>query len=231
MRLIKIAILFFLLSQVSSATITFVQRNGSCCGNPAVITLPGATTTGNILFASPSVLRDTTHTVSSITGGGVTTWHKISGTSVYSLVELWYGVVTAGASTSITINYTGASGIAESWVAEFHSSVAGTWTVDQSTTNTSNVSPVSSGSLTTTVGAELMFVSASCSSTWLTTASNSFTSLGATSDFAQAAYRIVSSTGTYNTSWTFSGGGVEANIASVYVQAVTPTTFVPPNIY
>src|SRR6266480_6076965 len=77
-------------------------------------------------------------TASSVTGGGVATWHKaLSYLTVdgFHGQELWWGVVTTDGPSSITVNYTSGatSGAATSVdVAEFHSSsgAATVWSLD-----------------------------------------------------------------------------------------------------
>jgi hypothetical protein len=106
-------------------------------------------------------------TASSVTGGGVTTWHKaLSYLTVdgFHGQELWWGVVTTAGPTSITVNYTSgvASGAATSVdVAEFHSSsgAAAFWSIDGTgkvDTDTSS-STLSYPTLTPGSGPELYF--------------------------------------------------------------------------
>ncbi len=188
-----------------------------CCSNPNVVSLPSATTTGDLLVVSGAKLSQPTTTITSITGGGVTTWLKAKTSNAFGDVEVWYGVVAAGSSTAITVTFSTSTGLNEAIVTEFSTSIPGTWTLDQSAVNTSSASPLSSGSITTTVATELVYASAMRNG-WSTTASG-FTSLTTTSDFTQAAYLIVTSTGTYSTSWTYPSGNAEAVIASFYVAA------------
>ncbi len=82
------------------------------------IATPGATTSytwtngvsphtvGNVMVLSIGI-ASTTITASNITGGGVTTWHKITanapGTTDHT--ELWYGVVTTAGTASVTLTF------------------------------------------------------------------------------------------------------------------------------
>ena len=98
--------------------------------------------------------------VSSISGGGVTTWTKI--TSTYSAnagaMEMWRGIVTTAGAGTITVNYSGTEGANEIVVQEFtmHSANS-TWAIDNSgnTYNTSTSTTVDYPSLTPTNSSEL----------------------------------------------------------------------------
>ena len=79
--------------------------------------------------------------VATVTGGGVTTWHKAIGgptTDAQHGQELWWGTVTAPGASTIAVGFTAAStaGTSESAtsldVQEFHSSMGGgtVWAVD-----------------------------------------------------------------------------------------------------
>ncbi len=200
------------------AVITKIQNNGAASVTAAVTaTLGASTTTGNLLVACAGNLADNTHPVSTMAGGGVTTWIKLRSSAVYANTELWYGTVTSGSATGITATFTGTSIAVEMFVTEFHSSIAGAWAVDQQNGNSSATSPLASGNITTTVATELISACANRNSNWLTTADSSFTSVSTTGDFMASAYRIVTSTGTYSTNWTFSGSNAEALIGSFYI--------------
>jgi IPT/TIG domain len=106
-------------------------------------------------------------TASSVTGGGVTTWHRAFSyltADGFHGQELWWGVVTAAGPTSITVNYTSgaATGAATSVdVAEFHSASGAStvWSLDVTgkvDTNTSS-STLSYPTLTPGSGPELYF--------------------------------------------------------------------------
>ena len=196
--------------------ISFVQKNIACCSNPNVVSLPSATTAGNLLMVSGAKLSQPATTITSVSGGGVTTWLQAKRSNSFGDLEVWYGVVAAGSSTAITVTFSTSTGLNEAIVTEFSTSIPGTWTLDQSAVNTSSASPLSSGSITTAVATELVYASAMRNG-WSTTAASGFTSLTTTSDFTQAAYLIVSSTGTYSTSWTYPSGNAEGLIVSFYV--------------
>lgn len=132
---------------VAAATISAVGTLITHTNEPSALTeaidvSPAAT--GNLLtlaievkFPSPS-----SFTASTVTGGGVTSWHK-----AFSYLtsddqrgeELWYGVVTSAGSSTVTVTYTSNAGSALTGSAssldlqEFSSSSGGstTWSLDQ----------------------------------------------------------------------------------------------------
>ena len=75
----------------------------------------------------------TPFTVSTVSGGGVTTWHRSNGgptTDTQHGQELWWGTVTTAGASTITVTYSSVPGTANSAasldVQEFHSSL-GSW--------------------------------------------------------------------------------------------------------
>lgn len=78
-------------------------------GSSRALTLNATPANGNLLLALISV-EDGTKSVSSISQTNVT-WTKIDGTTAGTtpVIELWKGVVSASASTSVTVNYSGAT--------------------------------------------------------------------------------------------------------------------------
>ena len=98
---------------------------------------------GNVLALAVEEKFPTTpaFSVATVSGGGVTTWHKALGGPTSDAIhgqELWWGTVTTPGASTITVTFTAAStaGTSESAtsldVQEFHSSIgAGTvWAVD-----------------------------------------------------------------------------------------------------
>jgi hypothetical protein len=65
-------------------------------------------TVGNVMVLAIGI-NSTTFSVSSVTGGGVTTWTKINANnlSATNRVELWYGTATTVGTASVTINFAG----------------------------------------------------------------------------------------------------------------------------
>ena len=81
----------------------------------------------------------TPFTVSTVSGGGVTTWHRSNGGPTIDTQhgqELWWGTVTTAGASTITVTYSSVPGTANSAasldVQEFHSSIgaATVWAVD-----------------------------------------------------------------------------------------------------
>ena len=76
------------------------------CHDDAVGQSPGAT--GDLL-ALVTVVGSTSLTVSSVSGGGVTTWNKAAGFDGYLNAdeEIWYGKVTSTGSSTVTVAWSG----------------------------------------------------------------------------------------------------------------------------
>src|SRR4029077_17361225 len=152
------------ITAVGSAVMDTTQPSGT---QDTVAVSPAAP--GNLLaLAIETKFPGTpTFTASSVTGGGVTTWHKAFSyltADGFHGQELWWGVVTAAGPSSITVNYTSgaARGAATSVdVAEFHSSSGAStvWSLDVTDkvdTNKSS-STLSYPTLTPASGPELYF--------------------------------------------------------------------------
>ena len=126
-------------NQVTSVAIKYVNM-WSNSGN-GVTTVAVDPTTDNdlmILFSNPA---NGNGTISSITGGGVSSWTKVTGTSSGSgsgttTIEMWKGVVTATGSSTITVTFGGSTGNPNDLTAmEFSTgSTSGSWVVDSSAT-------------------------------------------------------------------------------------------------
>ena len=126
-------------NQVTSVPISYVNQ-WTNYGN-TVTTLAVAPTTLNdimVLFSSPA---NGNGTITSISGGGVTSWTKVTGTTSGSgagttTMEMWKGVVTSTGSSTITVNFGGTTGNPNVLTAmEFTTgSTSGSWVVDSSGT-------------------------------------------------------------------------------------------------
>ena len=126
-------------NQVTSVPISYVNQ-WSNSGN-SITTLAVAPTTINdimVLFSSPA---NGNGSVSSISGGGVTNWTKVTSTSSGSgagttTMDMWRGVVTAAGSSTITVTFGGTTGNPNAITAmEFTTgSTSGSWVVDSSGT-------------------------------------------------------------------------------------------------
>lgn len=106
--------------------------------------------------------------VSSISHTGVTTWHQLvheSDTTDVLDASIWWGVVTATGSATLTVNMSAASNSAYAAVLQFHSSNAGTWTADAaSSTGTANGTSGNFPSMTPGAAGELQLASLTVSS-------------------------------------------------------------------
>ena len=92
-----------------------------------------------VLFAGSVGYHNTAHTdlstndqpVSSVSGGGVTTWNKLVaqgvGTNHGTDSEVWWGVITSTGSQTITVDWASSVTYVVLVAQQFHSSVAATW--------------------------------------------------------------------------------------------------------
>jgi hypothetical protein len=153
--------------------------------------------------------------ITGVTGGGVT-WVKGSSHGTHSVGEIWYGLNSTGSGSSVTVNYANATGSGGVNVSEF-SGVA--------TANALDVAPAGkAGSSTTpttptavTTNANDLILAAATDTTITATIAgptNSFTALTEAAKVNKIipAYRIVTATGSYSTSWTEKNGSWDAII-------------------
>ncbi|MDE2022359.1 MAG: hypothetical protein KGI71_05625 [Patescibacteria group bacterium] len=121
---------------------------------------------GDVLVVWVGAQRSLTSapTVSSLSHTGVTAWNKLineaDGTGLEG-AEIWWGVVTATGSATLTVNLNVTPTVAEAAVLQFNSSVAGTWTADTATNvatgkatsgNYPSITPIASGELALCAG-------------------------------------------------------------------------------
>lgn len=184
-------------NQVTSVPITYVNA-WSNHGN-GVTTLADAPAALNdlmLLYSSPS---NGNGTVSSISGGGVTTWTKVTSTqggsgSGTTTIDMWRGIVTATGASTITVTFGGTVGNPNEIAAQEFStgSTSGSWVVDSSGTlyNTSSTT-VTYPSLTPQSSKDLYAGYASAGST---------TSAGTTTGFTYANTGLTGHQLIYNTS-------------------------------
>jgi RHS repeat-associated protein len=191
-------------------TIETVQSATTNMGSSGVssqtTTLPNNTTKGDTVVVivgtnpvSPVV------SVSSITGGGVGTWHlgKADSNTSVGDEEIWYGYANTGGSNSITVNMS--AGTTEiGTVAIELTGVASSSPLDVSGSTSGSSATVSSPSLTTTAAGDLVIdaantynaISASPSSPWV-----DYAGPDSGGYFNPVTTRVVSATGAYSTSW------------------------------
>lgn len=126
-------------NQVTSVAISYVN-NWSSTGSGNALTLgvsPANLGDLMILFVAPQK----SNTVNTVSGGGVSTWTKITSTINGTGMEMWRGVVSSTGSSTISVSLSGASGINELAAMEFTTgSTTGSWVVDTSNTQYNSTS-------------------------------------------------------------------------------------------
>ncbi len=126
-------------NQVTSVAINYVNRwSNSGNGVTTLAVDPASLNDLMVLFSNPA---NGNGTISSISGGGVTSWTKVTGTSSGSgsgttTIEMWKGTVTATGASTITVTFGGSTGNPNDLSAmEFSTgSTSGSWVVDSSAT-------------------------------------------------------------------------------------------------
>jgi hypothetical protein len=192
----------------NGATISFVQQitASTTAVTTLTMTLPALPRAGDALVLLTS--SNGASGVTSVIGGGVT-WIKIAASGANVNLDLWYGLDSSGASTTITVTY-GATEDVSANVSEWSGiAIANALDVAWPNNSGSGGTTVTTVSATTTNANDLIIggfaqnANASISSG----PTNSFTQLtnagGTVSPpLTGPAYRIVSSPGAYSTSWT-----------------------------
>lgn len=113
-------------------------------------TFSSAPTSGNVLVmigGTPSA------PLTSVSGGGVTTWQLAVSSTIQSNVEIWYGI-TDGSSATVTIALTNNNSPTWLSVSEWTNL---TGVVDDTSKNDSSMSPANAGPVTTTTRDLLIF--------------------------------------------------------------------------
>jgi RHS repeat-associated protein len=197
-------------------TIAAVQSAATNAGSSGTssqtTTMPSGTLAGDTLVAIVGTNAVTpVVSVSSVTGGGVTTWQlgkAISSTAVGD-EEIWYGTVTSSGSTTVTVNMSSGTAEVATEVIEY-TGVNGYMPLVGSGTNSGSTATVSTPSLTTTGSGDIVIdaanadagVTSSPSSPWVDYAgplSGGFHGLPVTT-------QVVATTGSSSTSWSMSSG-------------------------
>jgi RHS repeat-associated protein len=96
--------------------------------------------------------------VSSVSGGGVTTWNKDIakvGTEEGNDNEIWWGVVSASGASTITVAFTGSHSDDELMAQEYSAGAGATWSTGANGSTSSTTSTVTFPSLTPTGAGEL----------------------------------------------------------------------------
>jgi hypothetical protein len=200
-----------------SRPIEFVQQQAATFSSATsvVVTLNSAPRPGSalVLYSANSNVG-----VTGVTGGGVS-WVRASSGGTHAVIDIWYGLNSSGSSTSITVTYTNATGNCGLNVSEF-SGISTADAVDVAAASTSGISTTpTTGTAVTTHANDLIIAGAAGESVGPTTAgpTNSFIALteAANGNRIIPAYRIVTSAGSYNTSWTESDEGWDAAIVAL----------------
>jgi len=193
--------------------ITRVQGNarGTTTTNTISVTMDATPTSGNILVAVIG-LSDAAYdrSVSSISETGVTWTKQISKLApMYCRVEIWFGVVAAGVSVSITVNLAGTQAGATADVCEYSGVLTANFLDKTATSSGSSATPVTGTTATTTQASELWIGgTVSVSTSDQTTPINGFALLdGVVSNGISTAFLeyIASATGTANSGTTVAG--------------------------
>ncbi len=184
-------------NQVTSVAINYVNMWST--NGKGVTTLADDPASDNdllVLFSNPA---NGTGTISSVSGGGVSSWTKVTGTSSGSgsgttTIEMWKGIVTSTGANTITVTFNGSTGNPNDLTAmEFTTgSTSGSWVVDSSATlYNSSSTTVTYPSLTPQSSKDLYVGYASAGSTM---------SAGTTAGFTYANTSLTSHMVAYNNS-------------------------------
>lgn len=190
-----------------SATPVQQANNNSFSGTTATIAI-SPTTTGNTVIIGVS---SQAVAVLSIAGAGVTTFtsRKTVTNAVNGRAEIWSGVVTAGASTSIVVTFVG-SADGTVWMDE-RAGINTTTPVDSSSSGfdaTGSAVLVDPGSITPTAGIDCLIVAVgSCQSSTRNPAGDPtgftpYTNGGWGGRFMAAYQKVASASGSYDPTWT-----------------------------
>ena len=182
-------------NQVTSIAINYVNMwDVSGKGVTSLTVDPSNLNDLMVLFSNPA---NGGATISSVSGGGVTDWTKVTGTSSGSgsgttTIEMWKGVVTSTGSSTINVTFASSTGNPNELVAmEFTTgNTTGSWVIDSSGTLYNSASTtVTYPSLTPQSSKDLYVGYASAGSTM---------TAGTTSGFTYATTSLTSHMVTYN---------------------------------
>ena len=215
---------------ITAAAIAFVQQaaaTGGAALTSQTITLPANSTVGNTLVLLVSCDHSNNATVSTVSGGGVTTWSKATATAAASgagMAEIWYGAVTSAA-TVLTVTLSGSTNWQLADLAEY-SGINTTSPLDGATGTTGSASSFTAGPITTTSAGDLVVTDA-----WTGVASSASTVGPNTSGYTVlsetkaggnfyrgwAAYQVVGAAGSQSAQWfqpSFTSGTYATAIAA-----------------
>ena len=206
---------------VVHGAIALVQQNSitpAAAATNVTPTLTSGVTAGDALVLVVADQSQHSDIVGSVSGGGVT-WAKATstGSTANGDAEIWYGLNSSGTSgsTPITVNFSGTgnhqTNVQIADVSEW-SNVATSSALDQSTNANNTTASISAGSVTPTVGGELIISDAYLlnGNTTQPTPTNGFTPLtqnpGPPNYRGYAAYLVDGTTSSISTTWTEPGG-------------------------
>jgi hypothetical protein len=203
-----------------SGQIAFVQQKIATYSSASsvVATLAAAPHPGSalVLFSANNNVS-----VTAVTGGGVT-WVQSSSGGTHSAIDIWYGLNSSGSGTAITVTYANATGSGGVNLSEF-SGIATSNALDVAPATTSGISTSPTTPSAVTTNAHDLIVGAVADTDLAATTggpTNSFTALteAANANKIVPAYRIVSATGSYNTSRTEGNDGWDTAILALKSQ-------------
>jgi len=192
----------------------FVQQQTATYASAAsvVVNLNAAPHAGSalVLFSANNTVG-----VTGVSGGGVS-WVRASLSGAHSVNDIWYGLNSSGSGTAITVSYASAAGSGGINVSEF-SGIVTSNALDAAPLTTFGISTTPTTLTTVTANAKDLILAASSDIGAGATSggpTNSFIALSeaANSNKIVPAYRIVTATGSYGTSWTEPNGGWDTAI-------------------
>jgi RHS repeat-associated protein len=208
-------------------TVQTATTNGSSGGVSSQTTTFGSNTTkGDTIVAVISVSSPTV-TVSSVSGGGVSTWTRGKAKAVSGIGnnEIWYGYANSGGSSSFTVHLSSGTADVATFALEF-SGVASSSPLDVSGSTSGTSATASTPSLTTTAAGDIVIdaananqnVSTSPGSPWVDYAGPLPGGLPATD-------RIAAAAGSYSTSWTLASSAQWLTLGIALKPAVETTSY------
>jgi hypothetical protein len=200
--------------------------SGTASESSVSLTLASATTTGDWLILAVADQANHSGTVSGVSGGGVTTWTEATGATGGSNAgdaEIWYGSVTAGSSTSVTVSFSGKTQVQLANVSEW-SGIASSSPLDAASSSAPDQPATSftAGPITTTTDEDLVVTDAYTAAGGPSTqdATPGYTQLsqsnGGSSYQGWAAYQDDTSTGNISAGWTASSSAVWATAIAAF---------------
>ena len=193
--------------------------------------LPANTTKGDtVVVAVGTYPVSPVVSVSSISGGGVSTWHlgKASSTTTVGDEEIWYGYANTGGSATITVTMSAGTTRVGTQVIEY-SGVASSSPLDVSASTSGSSATVNTPSLTTTAAGDLVVdaantynpISASPASPWVDYAGPN----DGTNAYTPVTTRVTGATGAYSTSWSQSPSGAYISVGIALKPATETTSY------